>query len=214
MAALTTPTLIQPSEVVNGGVLKASPLNARFDVTLIAPHIADAEQLWIVPALGLDFYAALIAAKDGAISNYNTALGALAKAFPDADDLSVAYEALWFTHLRDACAWAVYYEALPFIAIQVGSNGPMMAQPDHFQNAGTSGVKFLQDTAKRRLQAKLDALGPYLCTNATSLTGFDNSDCPDATCGSEENPDVLSRFGLHYVTARSHSNDSCCDDEV
>src|SRR5690606_39614476 len=109
MAAITTPTLIQPGEVVNGGLLKATPLNARFDLTLIAPHIADAERLHVVPEICEDLYNAMITKKAGAISNYNTSIGPLVKAFPEVED--AAYETLWTKYLMNLCAWAVYYEA-------------------------------------------------------------------------------------------------------
>lgn len=201
MAALTTPTLIQPNEVVNGGVFKATPLNARFDVTILAPHIQEAENIHVVPVLGSAFYAALIAAKAGAISNYNPAAGALAKAFPDSDDLSVAFEALWVGGLMRLCAWAVYYEALPFIALQAGSNGVFQVNTEFAQNVGASGVKLLQDTALRRINRQAESLGVYLCANAASLTGYDNSGCPDADgCADSDDPNLIGNYGLHYVT--------------
>lgn len=197
MAAITTPTLIQPGEVVNGGLLKATPLNSRFDLTLIAPHIADAERLHVVPEICEAFYNALITKKAGAISNYNTSIGPLAKAFPEVAD--AAYETLWTKYLMSLCAWAVYYEALPFIVMQTGANGVYIPQTEHAQNVGVSGVKYLQDTALRRLRALQDITKEYLCANADSFPDFCRTDtCTGCDDAAPEN-DVLARYGLFYT---------------
>lgn len=188
--------MIQPGEVVNGGLLKATPLNARFDLTLVAPHIADAERLHVVPTICEAFYDALIEKKSGAISNYNTSIGPLTKAFPAVGD--AAYETLWTKYLMNFCAWAVYYEALPFIVLQSGTNGVYIPQAEHAQNAGVSGAKFLQDTALRRLRAIQDVTREYLCANAGDFPDFCKSDictgCEDAAPES----DMMARHGLFY----------------
>jgi len=197
MAAITTPTLIQPGEVVNGGLLKATPLNARFDLTLIAPHIADAERLHVVPEICEDFYNAMITKKAGAISNYNTSIGPLVKAFPEVED--AAYETLWTKYLMNLCAWAVYYEALPFIVLQTGSNGVYMPQGEQVQNAGVSGAKYLQDTALRRLRALQDITKEYLCANADSFPAFCKSDICTGCDDAAPEGDALARYGIFYT---------------
>jgi hypothetical protein len=202
MAAIQTPTLIQPNEVVNGGVLKPTPINARFDVTLIAPHIGDAESIHVVPVLGQDFYDALILKKAGAISNYNTAIGAVVKGFPASGD--AALETLWQTYLLPLCGWAVYYEALPFITMQAGANGVFTADVQYGTNVGADGVKFLQDTALRRLKSLAARTLAFLCKNADDYTDFDSAtlcktDC-DGTTKPIENTDTVGNLGLFYVT--------------
>jgi len=197
MAAITTPTLIQAHEVINGGLLKASPLNVRFDATLIAPHIADAERIHIAPVLCQDFYDALGTKKNNAISNYNTAVGPIAKAFPSGDD--TAYETLWVKHLLQLCAWAVYYEALPFIGIQAGSGGVYALNAESAQNQGVKGIQFLQDTTLRRIASSARATLEYLCANAANFPDF----CKAAKCpGCNDTPepdDVPGRFGIFYT---------------
>ena len=197
MAAIQTLTLIQPNEVVNGGVLKPTPINSRFDVTLIAPHIADAEATHVVPVIGQEFYDALIAAKNGVISNYNTALGSIQKAFPATGD--EALETLWNTYLMSLCAWAVYYEALPFIAIQTGTNGVFQTSIQYGENAGTDGVKFLQQSVGRRLKSLSSRIGDFLCKNAADYPDFDNSGC-ETDCNGKTTTEITSMedFGLFY----------------
>lgn len=193
----TLPTLIQPHEVVNGGVLKATPANVRFDITLIAQHIQDAEELHVLPILGADLLADMRTKKAGAVSQYNTDVAPLVPAFADADD--AAYEALWKAHLMRFCAWAVYYEALPFLAVSVGVNGLYQTKTEYADNVGTVGAKFLQDQVRRRLESMRSAIETYLCANKSDFPLWDSSACPNSECESESK-NIISRFGLHYIT--------------
>lgn len=199
MAAITTPTLIQPGEVINGGVLKQGPLNVRFDVALIAPHIRVAEMMHVVPVLQQALYDTMVTKKDNTISNYNTAVGALVDAFPAGGD--AAYETLWTKYVMELCAWAVFYEALPWINNQTGSNGTFNTNPDYAQNVGVKGTQYLQDQAKRRIQFLQDEVRKYLCENSGSFPDYDNADCPDTTCETQQDGGkTMARFGLFYST--------------
>lgn len=209
MAAIQTPTLIQPNEVVNGGVLKPTPINTRFDVTLIAPHIGDAEMIHIVPVLGQEFYDALKEKKAGAISNYNTAIGAVVKAFPEVGDAKL--ETLWVAYLLPLCSWAVYYEALPFITMQTGSNGVFTAEVQYATNVGADGVKFLQDTIRRRLKMLAERTLDFLCKNADDYEDFDSATLCVTNCNGTtkplENANTVGNLGLFYVTAGDDNPD-------
>ena len=88
-------TLIKPSEVVNGGILRPAPLNSRFDTQLIAPHIQLAEERFVIPVLQPDFYEQLIEIQNPNPSNYNPKLGAIEPKFPSDSNL----ETLWKRHL-------------------------------------------------------------------------------------------------------------------
>ena len=198
---IQTPTLIQAQEVVNGGVIKATPMNPRFDAGIINPHILDAEMLHVVPMLGSALYETMKTKKAGTVSNYNGAIAPIQKAFTN--PLDTAYEALWYQYLNTYCAWAVYYEALPFITIQTGVNGTFLTQTEFSQNPGVSAAKYLQDNVKRRLQSMRAAVENYLCENFASFPDFDNTHCPNNTnCeGSDEVPaNQMKGYGLYYVT--------------
>lgn len=200
--AIATQTLIQPNEVVNSGLLRAAPINNRFDAQLLTPHIAAAEESFVVPVLTRDFYEWLIEQKAGRVSNYNTSIAAQVKAF-DGAGLEKAEE-LWKVHLLPYCAWAVYFEALPFIAFQTGSNGVFLAQTEHANNVGASGVKFLQDTTRRRIDQMKERMLVWLCENKAEFTEFDGTSiCPEESgCdGSTETKNTLeNRFGIYYTT--------------
>ncbi len=70
-------TLIKPQEVVNTGLYRAAPVNARFDINLISPYILSTEERFLIPVLGRAFYDDLVAEQNTAVSNYNPDAGAL-----------------------------------------------------------------------------------------------------------------------------------------
>lgn len=176
-------SLIHPQEVINGGILRPAPLNARFDVQLIAPHVSEAEERFALPALCQAFYDALVAEKAGTISNYNPAVGAIVPAFPG----NAAYEALWTEGaLMKFLALAATYEAMPFIAMQFGANGLFLNNTEFGENAGIKGVQFMQDTLLERIERKRVKLMEYLCENKAALTGFCGDYCEDCDDGAKE----------------------------
>lgn len=177
-------TLIKAAEVINGGALRPGPTNARFDALKISPHVADAENIWVKPVLGKSFYEALISGRSASASNYNPDLGTTAQAFPS----SSAYENLWTDGgLMEYAAWAVIYEALPFIGLNTGAGGIFVNSSEYGEGQGKDGVKFLQDTYARRLREKRKVLEGYICTNSAALPAFQTSavdycnSCEDST---------------------------------
>jgi hypothetical protein len=181
-------TLIKPSEVVNGGIVRPAPTDSRFDAHLISAHIHDAEQRFVVPVLSSAFHITLIEAQSSAASQYNASLGSTAVKFT-----STAYEQLWTKHLREFTAAAVLYEAMPFIAIQAGSNGLYLNDNQFGQNAGLNGVKFMQDTLLQKIEIKKKSLQQFLCSCASNLDGFSttavdycSSGCDSGTTDAEK----------------------------
>ena len=81
----TVITLIQPSEIINTGILKAAPLNSRFDSQLLSPWVYFAESRFLLQPKSFmcqEFYDDLIAQKNPTPSNYNSALGTVVQAYP------------------------------------------------------------------------------------------------------------------------------------
>lgn len=201
--AVITPTLIQGAEIVNGGALKATPANVRFDIALVTPHILAAELGHVMPVLGEAFYKSLKTAKGVTIGNHNPATGPLVPAFTNG-----ALETLWREYLQDLCAWATIYEALPFVAIQIGSNGVHLPNSEHASGGGIEVTKFLQDQMRRRIQTAQDRLSKHLCDKDTAYPDLDKKaigcaeECP-CECDVQKTGNTLGRFGLLYVTKNS-----------
>jgi hypothetical protein len=175
--------LIQPSEVIAGGVARPTPADIRLDKSLISPHIQDAEFRWIVPAIGLTLYDAMVAQK-----GTSTAF------------TSTAYQQLWDNQLKSFCANAVLYEAAPYMVMQLGSNGLYTLDNEYGQNVGVEGLKFYQDTLLQRLDVKKKRIKDFLCSCATSYAAFIPSaiGCPESTCDEheEEITDIYNTMGI------------------
>lgn len=172
--------IVQPKEIVNSGFLKHSPVNTRFDFSLLVPHVRDAEERWIKSFLGEDLYLDLVDKVVNSVSNYNTALGSIVEKYDSggADPLP-AYETLFKDHLLDLLGFCVVHEALPFIALKIANNGVMIAETEFNSNTGVQGVKFLQQSLEDRIERKKDKLFVFLCDNSSDYPLFDTSNCPD-----------------------------------
>lgn len=149
--------LITPNEIINGGFLRNSPVNARFDATLLEPHIADAEERHVQVLLGADLYADLITIKDGTEGDYRNEPAV--PAFPG----NATYEGIWTNGLMALCGWAVVYEAYPFITVKTSSQGAMVTNTEHSNNLGVKGIEFMMDTILQRIDLKSSSLKKYLC---------------------------------------------------
>lgn len=171
--------LIQASEITQGGIARPAPTDIRFDNALVSPHIQTAEWFWVEPVLGAGFYEALQNEK-GTSSAFTT---------PE-------YQTLWDNHLKSLCSNAAIYEAVPFVVMQLGSNGLYLNNQDYGSNAGMDGVKFYQDTLRTRIQRQQERLKEWLCTSAASLPDFDSSaaNCPSG-CDSSTT-DFYNNLGL------------------
>jgi len=167
-------TLIKPAEVVNTGVYRPAPTTARFDVNVIAPHILSAEERFLLPVLGVDLYDDLVLKQNAAESNYNPSVGAIVLKFPN----DPAYESLWTSYLMRYTAYCIFYEVLPFLAVQVSSKGIYQNDSEFAQNQGISGVRFLQDNMMQKIDNLKPLLEIYLCKNKTALPLFDSCHCP------------------------------------
>jgi len=176
--------LIQPSEVISGGVARPTPADIRLDKALISPHIEDAEFRWVVPAIGLSLYDSMVADKGSSTAFTLT-----------------AYQQLWDSQLKALCANAVLYEASPFMVMQMGSNGLYTHENEYGQNVGVDGLKFYQDTLLQRIQIKAKRIKDYLCDNYLSLTAFIPSSigCPSSTCYDDDEEisnDIYTSLGV------------------
>lgn len=191
----TVTTLIQASEVVNGGIMKATPLNNRFDASRLSDVIHLAEDAFLKPFICADFYADLLAEKNATASNYNADLGAIVQAFPT----NANYETLWTQYLYPYLARAVYYMALPNITLQTGSNGLFASDSQFGTNSGLEGLKFMADTQLSYLKARRPVIENYLCNNTALFPLFCTDDiCKDNCDGTSESTSQGPDLGLIF----------------
>lgn len=172
--------LITASEVVTGGLSRPNPADIRLDKSLVSPHIDDAEYRWVVDWLGKDFYTVLETEK-GTSSAFSTP----------------QYEALWNLHLKALCGFATMYEAAPFIAQQMGTNGIFYMDNEHGQNVEIKGLVFYQDTLKQRIEVKQKRMKDWLCASAANIPYFQASaiGCPETDCGCDDTS-IFSTTGI------------------
>jgi hypothetical protein len=202
-------TLIKPQEVVNGGIFRPAPTNARFDINLIAPHILTAEERFLIPILGQALYDDMVAEQNAAVSNYNPDAGALVDKF--IAPAPVAYETLWTKYLLRYLGYVVYYQSLPFIGVQVSSKGVFYNDSEFASNGGEKSIKFLQDTMLQNIDNLRELIKTYLCDNKGSYPLFDAKDCPCSSsddCGCECHCGYYNQFGIPCKTCKTGKNTS------
>jgi hypothetical protein len=174
-------SLIQASEVVQGGLARPNPADIRLDQSVISPHIDDAEYRWVVDWLGKDFYTALSAEK-GTSSAFSTP----------------QYQALWTLHLKALCGFAVLYEAVPYLVMQAGTNGLFYMDNEHGQNVQIGGLTMYQDTLKQRIEVKQQRMKDWLCASAANIPLFQASaiGCPQTGCGCDDTSSIFNTLGI------------------
>ena len=194
-------TLIKPSEVINGGVVRSTPLNSRFDQQLLAAHIKIAEERFVIDVLCADLYDDMVAQQNTSESNYNINIGPIVQKFP----ANAAYETLWVEHLLYYTSNAVLYQALPNIAIQIGSNGLFLNAGNMAENAGVKGLTFWQDTIQQSLDVKRQTIENFLCSNQSDYTLYLDYKCDNCEgCGhTQENCKGYAKCGKHNKTSKN-----------
>ena len=154
--------IILPAEVTEGGILRKTPLNVRFDQQLIAPNIQVAELRWIKPLLGDALYDDFVADQ-------------VAEAFPPTvpkfNDAN--YQILWDKYLWSFDSLAVTWASLPGIAMPIGANGIYLNNTDTSENAGAAGLKLRLDSIYQNLLVLSDEIKKYLCANAVDFPLYD-----------------------------------------
>lgn len=170
-------TLIQPQEVVGGGILKTSPTTAKLDPILVAPYIKIAELNWLVPVLCDDFYKDLIKEKDSIVSNYNPYIDTtcpIVKAFPNNAD----YETLWVDYLLPYLSFAAILQSFPTIGIQIASSGVFQVNTQYAQASELDKMKYIEQHIRTSLETLKGGLIKYLCENKTKYPLF----CSECHC--------------------------------
>lgn len=205
-------SLIKPQEVVNTGIYRAAPVNTRFDINIISPHIQSAEERFVVPIMGTALYNDMVANQNPLVSNYNPDAGALVDKFP----LNANYESLWTLYLLRFIGYVIYYEALPYLTFQVSSKGIFTNDSEFASNGGLAAVKFMQDNTLQKIDNLKPLIDKYLCDNKTSFPLFNSKHCGcdtceddnDCGCGYGHECGYFLRAGFYCNTCRTRKNNS------
>lgn len=179
----TSITLIQPQEVVNDGILNGAPISDRFDAALLAAHVKPAELRFFRSIVCEEFYLYMIAEKENEISNYNPDICPVVEAYPNNSVL----ENFWTQYARPFLSYCVLFQSLPFIGMQLGSNGIIVNSTQFGQPQGKDGIKFLQDTLLNTIEILGEEMRRHLCENKNiyPLVCFDcicKCDCNNTDC--------------------------------
>ena len=205
-------TLIKPQEVVNTGIYRAAPVNTRFDINIIAPHIKSAEERFLLPLLGSALYNDMILLQNANVSNYNPDAGAIVQKFPT----NAAYESLWTSYVLRYIGYVIYYEALPYLTFQVSSKGIFTNDSEFASNGGLASVKFMQDNTLQKIDNLKPLIEKYLCDNKTTLPLFDSKHCDCHSCEDDNNCGCgyghecgyFLRSGFYCRSCRTRKNNS------
>jgi len=189
-------TLINANEALNTGVFRSSPLNARFDVQLIANQIQPAELRFIKPLLCKDLYEDMIADIIDYSASPDFVSGTLYVATDIVNFYGFAYECiqnttgaeqplntlfwtvlpkfanafyqtLWDKYLFQLCGRSVYLQSLPNILIQTGANGLFINNSEFARGASKGEMQLLQDNETRTIDVFTAEIKEYLCDNRT-----------------------------------------------
>lgn len=114
------------------------------DTAKFSTWIPTAEMTHIKNFLGATFYATLETQVAG-------------------DSLSTPNQNLWDTWLKKACAFAVAYEAIPHIAVDVGNQGVQILNAGDFSaNASVKSISLLQESYLSKLGIMIDLMDDYM----------------------------------------------------
>lgn len=179
-------TLITSKEVINSGLVRSAPIDARFDSLLLDPHLQEAEDRFVRSVICEDLFVALLTEKADTVSNYNPA-------FPIVPAFTTAkYEKLWTEHLLQLYSYAVIYQALPFIAMKISSNGILINNTEFAGNAGEKGVVFLQDTMMETITEKQKRLVKFLKDNNADYNCYTEQECENSA------NDISKKLGIIF----------------
>jgi hypothetical protein len=167
----TVRTLIKANEIVNQGILKAAPLSNRFDASLLASHLDMAETRFLKTFINDAFFKDLLLQRNANQINYNIKIGPIEVGFPTNAD----YEELFSQYLYPYIARSTVYEAYPFIAVQIGSNGLFLNDAGYGQNSGVKTMNLYRDSMLQTLNGSKPLIIDFLCANKDKYPLWDDT---------------------------------------
>lgn len=155
--------------IINDKFLKKySPIPLNYNTDEVANYAAITEQIWVRPILGITFYEELLdQVKNNNVSEANATL---------------LTEALWPYE-----AFAVAYEALPFIWAHVSEVGLTLGKSDNSDSLALKDITYIQSHLRKQVEARKDFLIKWLEQHAESfpLWVYDECSCGCSSLGGD-----------------------------
>ena len=150
-----------------------SPLPFNYNLEEIRPYYKVAEELWVVPVLGVALYNELIQqVNDNQVSELNSTL--LLKIY--------AYEAI-----------AITYEALPFVSYHMSETGITKGFSDNSTSVSINDVNFISTHLRNQLELLKKYLKKFLDDNADLYPLYRPTGTP-CDCQCEKGDEWLWRY--------------------
>jgi len=143
-----------------------TPLSQNLDIKDIRPNIDPAQDMFIQPILGTNFY--------------NYLLGVYSAQTLTADETTLVM------HIKPTLAYRAAEMSLPFIQCQIKNKGPQNQFGDNSNNVDQTVLSYLRNELKNRTEFYETRLKKYLCDNANLF--------PEYT--TNNNVDVLPEKGV------------------
>lgn len=169
-------SFIKAIEVVKGGFVRPGPVDTQFDPLQLSSFTDIAEEKYVQPILGADFFQQLKDERTPNTINYNVNLGAVQVAFADADLEQLFKDKGLFRLI----ALAVIYEALPYVHFQISSTGVQSRSDAYSRAADGNEMRFLLDRLRRDIEFLQQQVKDFLCANSTTYEPFDFN--PELIC--------------------------------
>lgn len=146
-----------PSIITEDYVKKYSPLPNNFDISEVRPYFNIAEQLWIIPIIGLPLYEELL---DQVVKNNVTE--------ENSTLLLMMYPYLSF---------AIVYEALPLISVHMSQVGLTVGKSENSEPASAKMVDYVSNRLRSTLETLKSSFKKWLNEHSDNYPLYVPDDC-------------------------------------
>ena len=144
-----------------------TPLSQNLDIQDIVPNIDPAQDMYIQPILGTNFYNALLLIYSAQPLNAN--------------------ETVLVNHIKPALAYRAAEMSMPFIQYQIKNKGPQTQSGDNSSSVDNPVLSYLRNELKNRAEFYETRLVKYLCANASLFPDYQTNNGTDITPSNQRN---------------------------
>lgn len=149
-----------PTYFITESYLRSNtPLNQNLDINDIVNNIDPAQDMYIQPILGQNFYNALLV-------SYSA-------------QTLTADETTLVMHIKPALAYRAAEMSLPFIQYQIKNKGPQVQSGDFSSPVDQTQLNYLRNELKNRAEFYEQRLINYLCDNSSLFPAYTTNNSTD-----------------------------------